>query len=296
MSKDQSNTTQANRVSFISIAINTLLTVFKVIAGFLANSAAMISDGIHSASDILSTVAVIAGINMSAKESDKGHQYGHERIEAVVSMLLAIILFVTGLYVGYSAVVKIITGSYIDGELPGTLALIAAIVSIIIKEAMYQWTKIIAKRINSTALMADAWHHRSDALSSIGAFVGIFAARAGYPIGDPIASLVICAFIVKAAWDIFYDAVNRLIDRACDEETIQKMRDVIMNEEGVITIDDLKTRLFGSRVYVDAEIGADKNLSLYDAHAIAQRVHEKIEESFPNVKHIMVHVNPKNVE
>ena len=144
--------------------------------------------------------------------------------------------------------------------------------------------------------MADAWHHRSDALSSIGAFVGIFAARNGYPIGDPIASIVICIFIAKAAWDIFFDAVNRLIDRACDDETIEKMRETIMNEEGVIVIDDLKTRLFGSKIYVDVEIGADADLSLYDAHAIAQRVHEKIEEKFPDVKHIMVHVNPKNIK
>ena len=294
--KNLSKTAQANRVSVLSIAGNMVLTVFKLIVGFVSNSAAMISDAIHSASDVLSTVAVIAGINISAKESDQGHQYGHERIEAVVSMLLAIILFSTGIYIGYCGIVKIFTGEYTSDVMPGTLALVAAVISIITKEAMYQWTKIVAKRIKSTALMADAWHHRSDALSSIGAFVGIFAARNGYPIGDPIASIVICIFIAKAAWDIFFDAVNRLIDRACDEETIEKIRTTIMNEEGVIVIDDLKTRLFGSKIYVDVEIGADGNLSLYDAHAIAQRVHEKIEEQFADVKHIMVHVNPKNIK
>ena len=294
--KNLSETAQANRVSVLSIAVNIVLTVFKLIAGFVSNSAAMISDAIHSASDVLSTVAVIAGINISAKESDNGHQYGHERIEAIVSMLLAIILFATGIYIGYSGIVKIFTGEYASDVLPGTLALIASVISIITKEAMYQWTKIVAKRIKSTALMADAWHHRSDSLSSIGAFVGIFAARNGYPIGDPIASIVICIFIAKAAWDIFFDAVNRLIDRACDDETIEKMRETIMNEEGVIVIDDLKTRLFGSKIYVDVEIGADGDLSLYDAHAIAQRVHEKIEEKFSDVKHIMVHVNPKNIK
>ena len=275
--KNLTKTAQANRVSVLSIAGNIVLTVFKLIVGFVSNSAAMLSDAIHSASDILSTIAVIAGINISARESDKGHQYGHERIEAVVSMLLAIILFATGIYIGYCGFVKIFTGEYTSDAMPGTLALVSAVIYIITKEAMYQWTKIVSKRIKSTALMADAWHHRSDALSSIGAFVGIFAARNGYPIGDPIASIVICIFIAKAAWDIFFDAVNRLIDLSCDDETIEKIRTTIMNEEGVIVIDDLKTRLFGSKIYVDVEIGADENLSLYDAHAIAQRVHEKIE-------------------
>lgn len=293
--KKLSDTAQANRVSAISIIGNILLTIFKLIAGIVAKSSAMISDAFHSASDILSTIAVIAGINISAKDSDEGHQYGHERVEAVVSMILAIILFITGVYIGYEAIVKIVTNTYAADSMPGSLALVAAIASIVVKEAMFWWTKIVAKRINSTALMADAWHHRSDALSSIGAFVGIYVSRLGYPIGDPIASVVICLFIAKAAWNIFYDAVNRLIDRSCDEETIKKMHALIMKTEGVITIDDLKTRLFGSKIYVDVEIGADGNLSLYEAHDIAQRIHEDIETQFPSVKHIMVHVNPKSI-
>ena len=293
--KKISDRADANRISVISIIGNILLTIFKLIAGFMANSGAMISDAIHSASDILSTVAVIAGINIAAKDSDEGHQYGHERVEAIVSMILAIILFATGVYIGYEAVLKIITNTYSSGAMPGKLALVAAVVSIAVKEGMYQWTKIVAKRINSTALMADAWHHRSDALSSIGAFVGIYASRVGYPVGDPIASAMICLFIVKAAWDIFYDAVNRLIDRACDEETTEKIYSLIINTDGVITVDDLKTRLFGSKIYVDVEIGADGRLSLYEAHDIAQRVHEDIEAEFSDVKHIMVHVNPKTV-
>ena len=293
--KNKTETASANRISIISIVGNALLTIFKLVAGIVAHSSAMISDAIHSASDILSTVAVIAGINIAAKESDEGHQYGHERVEAVVAVILAIILFATGAYIGYEALAKIITKTYSDASMPGKLALVAAVVSIVVKEAMYQATRVVAKRINSTALMADAWHHRSDALSSIGAFVGIYLSRMGYPVGDQIASLVICVFIAKAAWDIFYDAVNRLVDRSCDEETIQKMYDLIINTEGVIVVDDLKTRLFGSKIYVDVEIGADGNLSLYEAHDIAQRIHEDIEEKFSDVKHIMVHVNPKTV-
>lgn len=140
--------------------------------------------------------------------------------------------------------------------------------------------------------MADAWHHRSDALSSVGAFIGILGARMGYPILDPIASVVICIFIGKAAYDIFKDAVDKMVDKSCDEKTIQKMRELIASQAGVENIDLLQTRLFGAKIYVDIEIAADKTLSLENAHEIAQRVHDAIEKNFPLVKHCMVHVNP----
>ena len=140
--------------------------------------------------------------------------------------------------------------------------------------------------------MADAWHHRSDALSSVGAFIGILGARMGYPILDPIASVVICIFIGKAAYDIFKDAVDKMVDKSCDEKTIQKMREVIASQTGVENIDLLQTRLFGAKIYVDIEIAADKTLSLENAHEIAQRVHDAVEKNFPLVKQCMVHVNP----
>lgn len=285
----------ANRVSVISIAVNMALSVFKLIAGLIAHSSAMVSDAVHSASDVVSTIAVIAGVNISARESDSGHQYGHERMEAIFSILLSVLLFATGLGIGYGAVMKIIGGNYGELQAPGRLALVAAVISIAVKEWMFHFTKRAAKKINSTALMADAWHHRSDALSSIGSFAGILGARLGLPICDPIAGGMICIFIAKAAWDIFYDATNQLVDKSCDESVCSELRELVEKQEGVVSVDDLKTRLFGSKVYVDVEIGADGNLTLYKAHDIAQRVHDNIEQSFPNVKHCMVHVNPKNI-
>ncbi|MCI5604983.1 MAG: cation diffusion facilitator family transporter [Clostridia bacterium] len=285
----------ANRVSVISIAVNMALSVFKLIAGLIAHSSAMVSDAVHSASDVVSTIAVIAGVNISARESDSGHQYGHERMEAIFSILLSVLLFATGLGIGYGAVMKIIGGNYGELQAPGRLALVAAVISIAVKEWMFHFTKRAAKKINSTALMADAWHHRSDALSSIGSFAGILGARLGLPICDPIAGGIICIFIAKAAWDIFYDATNQLVDKSCDESVCSELRELVEKQEGVVSVDDLKTRLFGSKVYVDVEIGADGNLTLYKAHDIAQRVHDNIEQSFPNVKHCMVHVNPKNI-
>lgn len=280
------------RVSFNSAMVNIVLSVFKIVAGIVAHSGAMISDGIHSASDVLSTIVVVIGYRLAGKESDENHQYGHERIECVAALLLAMILCVTGIAVGWSGVQKILGRESMALETPGLLALIAAISSIIIKEGMYWYTRAAAKKVNSGALMADAWHHRSDALSSIGSMIGILGARMGYPICDPIASVVICGFIVKVSVDIFKDAIDKMMDTACDKETIERMRKVILSEAGVHGIDCLQTRLFGARIYVDVEIAVDGELRLKEAHGIAERVHHAIEQNFDEVKHCMVHVNP----
>lgn len=283
----------AMRVSGVSILVNLALSLFKLLAGALAHSGAMISDGVHSASDVMSTVIVIIGVRLSGKKSDREHQYGHERLECVSSILLAGLLLLTGIGIGVSGVCKIAAGTAGEDLLvPGTLALLAAIISLVVKEWMFWYTRAAAKKINSGALMADAWHHRSDALSSVGAFVGILGARLGYPILDPIASVVICLFIAKAALDIFKDAVDKMVDHSCDEETVSRMKKVILTISGVDDIDDIRTRLFGSKIYVDIEIAADGNLPLKDAHAIAERVHHTMETTFPDVKHCMVHVNP----
>ncbi len=283
---------EANKVSVITIAVNLVLSLFKLFAGIFARSSALISDAVHSASDVLSTFAVIAGVNIASRTSDKGHQYGHERIEDIFSIMLAVILFATGIGIGVSGIRAIIGGDYSHMAVPGTLALVAAAVSIIVKEAMYHYTMHTAKKINSTALKADAWHHRSDAFSSIGSLAGVIGAKMGIPVCDPIASVIICVFIIKAAWDIFYSATNEVIDRAADDETCAALRKEIMSVDGVLGIDDLKTRLFGSKIYVDVEIAADGSQTLFEAHAIAQNVHDKLEREFPKIKHIMVHINP----
>ncbi len=282
----------AMRVSRVSIIANLALTLFKLFAGALAHSGAMISDAIHSASDVFSTIVVIIGVRISNKASDKEHPYGHERLECVAAIVLATILAVTGLGIGYSAAAKIAGGDRLQLVVPGLLALIAAVVSIAVKEAMYRYTKVYAKKIDSGALMADAWHHRSDALSSVGALIGIAGARLGFPILDPIASLVICIFIEKAAYDIFMDAVDKMVDKACDDEEEAEMAACALAQEGVLGIDLLHTRVFANKIYVDIEISVDGEMKLRNAHGIAERVHDAIEKDFPKVKHIMVHVNP----
>lgn len=282
----------ATNVSYVSIAANVVLSAFKLLAGIVAHSGAMISDAVHSASDVFSTIVVIIGIRISSKQSDKEHPYGHERMECVAAIVLATILAVTGLGIGYSAVGKILSGDYANLEVPGAMALIAALISIAVKEAMYWYTRYNAKKIDSSALMADAWHHRSDALSSVGALAGIAGARLGYPICDAAASLCICFFIAKAAYDIFRDAVDKMVDKACDEATENELKNCALAQEGVLGVDLLRTRVFGNKIYVDIEIRADGDGSLREAHGIAERVHDSIEGNFARVKHIMVHVNP----
>ena len=288
--KKKDNKKIAMHVSSVSMAVNILLSIFKITAGFIAKSSAMISDGVHSASDIVSTVIVMIGIKISSKESDREHQYGHERMECVAAIILSGILFATGIGIGISGIKKISLSKEIIP--PGAIALTAAVISVAIKELMYRYTIYNAKKINSSALKADAWHHRSDALSSIGSFIGILGARHGFPILDPIAAIVICIFILKAAIEIFLEAIDKMTDRACDDETIKKISEIISSQKGVLGIDSLKTRMFGDKIYVDTEISADGHIPLNEAHSIAENVHDKIEDKIPNVKHCMVHVNP----
>ncbi len=284
----------AARVSAVSITGNILLAAIKFLAGILAGSGAMVSDAVHSLSDVFSTVVVIIGIKLSARDSDKEHPYGHERLECVAAILLAALLLLTGLAIGGVALGKILSGDYSHLAVPGRLALAAALLSIVSKEAMYWYTKINAKRIDSGALMADAWHHRSDALSSVGALIGIAGARLGFPVLDPIASMVICIFIAKAAYDIFMDAIGKMVDQSCDEDTEAALLRCALAQNGVLGVDMLHTRMFGNKIYVDIEIQADGEKRLREAHEIAEQVHSSIEQNFPRVKHIMVHVNPAN--
>ena len=274
------------QVSTVGIVCNAALTVFKLVAGIVAHSSAIVADAVHSASDILGSLIVMIGAVFSNKAADASHPYGHEKLECIASILLGNILVLVGAAIGYTGITKIIHGETLAA--PGMLALIAAVVSIVVKEALYWYTIAAAKRIRSVSLKAEAWHHRSDALSSI----GVLGARLGLPILDPIASIVICLFIFKVAFGIFRESIDRLVDRAADTDTVAAMRRTMLRTPGVVRVDDLKTRLFGSRTYVDAEIAVDGALPLRDAHAIAERVHHELEHDFPDVKHCTVHVNP----
>jgi cation diffusion facilitator family transporter len=286
----EKNQKMVMRVALHTLIINCALFAFKLFAGIFGRSAAMISDAVHSLSDAVTTVVVMVGVKMAARKSDKDHHYGHERMECVTAIVLAVVLIAVGIMIGWEGVQRIMSPE--DIPVPGFIALIGALASIAAKEGMYWYTAITAKKAGSGALMADAWHHRSDGLSSIGSFAGILGARLGWPILDPAACLIICAFIVKVGVDIFLDAVGKMTDRACGEETEDALRAVVLQHTAVMGIDLLRTRIFGEKVFMDVEIVVDGSVSLREAHCVAEEVHDAIEAEFPQVKHCMVHINP----
>lgn len=290
------NEMQANamikRVSVVTVLGNVVLTVFKLFAGVIGRSGAMVSDAIHSLSDVFTTLIAYLGVRLSQKPADKEHPYGHERFECVASLLLGLILLVTGLGIGKVGVTNILAGHYGDLTPPGVIALVAALVSIGMKEGMFWYTRYYAKLLNSPAFMADAWHHRSDAFSSVGSLIGVGGAMLGWPVLDSVASVVICLFILKVAYDILKDALSKMLDTSRGEEYDAKLRDYVLAQPDVLGVALLQSRTFGSRVYIDLVIQVDGELTLRDAHAIAERVHAAVERDFPDIKHIMIHVDP----
>lgn len=279
------------KLSGVGIIGNVLLSTFKLVAGILGSSGAMISDAVHSLSDVFATFIAYIGVVLSKRPEDEDHPYGHERFECVAALILGLILAGTGLGIGYSGIEKLVSGEELP--VPTILPLIAAVVSIAVKEGMFRYTMYYAKKLDSSAFKADAWHHRSDALSSVGSFIGIGLAKLGFPFMDPIASIIICLFILKAAFDIFMDALNKMLDTSGGNELEGRLKSFVSEQPGVRGIDLLHTRRFGNRLYVDLEIAVKRDISLIDAHAIAESVHSSIEQSFPEVKHVMIHVNPE---
>ena len=280
------------KLSLVGIIGNVFLSAFKFIAGIMGNSSAMVSDAVHSLSDVFATFIAFLGVRFGRREADASHPYGHERIESLAAIVLGLILLVTGIGIGWVGIEKILAGNYESLPIPGMIALVAAIVSIAVKEAMFWYTRHWARVIRSSAFEADAWHHRSDAMSSIGALIGVGGSMLGYPVLDPIASVVICLFILKQGISIIYDALKKMLDTSCGEQFEKEICQLVDAESQVECIDMLRTRMFGDKVYIDMEIAIDGSMQLTDAHAIAERVHDDIEHAFPEVKHVMIHVNP----
>lgn len=278
-------------LSLTSITGNVFLSGFKMAAGIAGHSGAMISDAVHSLSDVVTTFIAFFGVRISGKPADEAHPYGHDRLECVASLALGEILLITGIGIGKAGVVRIFSENDKDTVLPGAVALAAAVVSIVMKEAMYWYTRYYAGLINSAAFMADAWHHRSDALSSAGSLAGIGGAMLGFPVLDSVAAVVICLFILKTSKDIIWDAVRKMLDTSCGAEYEKKLLDYITVREEVC-VDLLNSRMFGNRVYVDLEIELDGSRPLRETHAVAERIHTNVERDFPEIKHIMIHVNP----
>jgi cation diffusion facilitator family transporter len=282
----------AMRTARNSIFVNAALIIFKFFAGIVANSTAMTADAVHSLTDLLGTCVAMVGIKLGARAADDDHPYGHERFESVATLVLAAMIFVVGALIGWAGVSTVIAGNFDDILVPGILALAAAVVSLVVKESLYWYVRAAAKKIDSPALMADAKHSRVDALTSIGSFVGILGAMLGIPVMDALAAIFISLFIIKTAFEISSDALGRMTDRACEDEIVDAMRQTILAQNEVEEIQELRTRIFGNRIYVDVDIIVRADATLEEAHNTSHAVHDAIEREFPKVKHCMVHVEP----
>ena len=283
---------ESNKVTKQAIAWNILLTIIKIVAGVLGKSSAMIADGLHSASDIISSVGVLLGNYISATPVDKEHNYGHEKAETLVSFLLSILLIVVSGSIGIKAVKSL--GNIGEIAIPTVLPLVVAIISILIKEYQYRITIKIAKKINSPALKADAWHHRSDALSSVAAFVGIGGAMLGFKVFDPIASIVVAIFVAKVGIEILVGSTNELMDVSIDLEQEEQIKEIAKNTEGVRNLGEIRSRKHGAMAYVDLVICVDGDLTVREGHDRANQLEKDIIREMEFVKGITVHVEPCN--
>ncbi len=276
--------------------VNFILTVAKIIAGLVGHSTAMIADGIHSLSDLVTDVIVVVFIKVSGKDKDRTHHYGHGKFETFATMLISFALIVVGfgiLFTGASKIVDSLKGQLI--EQPGYIALYAALLSVVFKEALFWYTKIEGEKLNSQAMIANAWHHRSDAFSSVGTALGISGAILlgdRWRILDPIAGVVVSFFILKVAWDIAKPSIDELLDSSLPESTEKELHDIIASTHGVKFFHNLRTRRIGDVISVEVHIKVDKNMSVELSHQIATAIEIAIRGKFGERSHVIVHVEP----
>jgi len=280
--------------TIFTIIANTFLAVIKLVGGILGNSSVLITDAINSISDIATNLVVFVSAKFSKKEKDEDHPYGHDKFDSMVSIFLGVALIITAFEVGKSAFVKLygVLFENLVISVPAWYTIAIVGVTLVVKEFLYRKTKVDAKKANSQALLAQAWDHRSDTLTSIGALIGILGAMFNLGFLDPVASIFILFFILKLGYKIVKTGVSQVVDASADDEQIKKIRKIVLSTKDVISIDEIKTRLFGVKYYVDLEISLDKNLSLQEAHHIAEKIHDDVEDSLSDVIHCMIHVNP----
>ncbi len=284
------------RVTIIGSIVNLLLLIFKFIAGFAGHSSAMIADAVHSLSDFFSDIVVIVMVRLSAKPEDKDHDYGHGKYETLASLIVGLMLAIVGLGIFYNGVSTTI--AFFNGESigqPTWIALIAAIVSIFAKEGIYRYTIYKERAIHSSALIANAWHHRSDALTSVAALVGIGGAMilgSKWAVLDPIAAAVVSIFIIKAAYDLIKPNLNELLEKALSEEQKQGISKIVLDTPGVVGMHRLRTRRVGNNLAIELHIKMDGNMSLRQAHEIATEVEKRLKQAYGNDIHTGIHMEP----
>jgi len=296
MSNSNSRLEQINKVTIIGFFINLFLATGKIIAGIAGKSGAMFADGIHSLSDFVTDIIVLVFVKFSSKDLDRDHKYGHGKFETFATMLISFALLIVGLGIFWSGIKKVI--SSIHGEIidqPGIIALIAALVSVAFKEGLFWYTIKTGKGVDSQAVIANAWHHRSDAFSSIGTALGISGAiflGEKWRILDPIAGIVVSFFIVKVAWELAKPSIKELLESALPEETENEISELIKHVQGVENFHKLKTRKIGNTYAIEAHVRVDKDLSVEASHNIASEIEKLLRDKFGIQTHIGIHIEP----
>ena len=285
------------RVTLVGSVINVVLLLFKFVAGIIGHSAAMLADAVHSLSDFVTDVIVLVFIRISGKPQDKSHDYGHGKYETLAMTLIGVALLLVALGILNSGAMKI--KLWLDGEqleAPGTIALWAALLSVVLKEGVYRYSMIKARQLNSPAVEANAWHHRSDALSSVGTAIGIGGAiflGQRWTVLDPIASLVVGAFIVKVAVDLLHRGIDDLMEHSLPEDVEEEILRIVGELKGVVDPHDLRTRKIGNHYAIELHILMDGDITLREAHNKASEVEDLLRARYGEHTHVAVHVEPK---
>lgn len=286
---DKAKIALGKKTSNVALIVNVSLMLLKAAAGFLANSTAIIADAFNSGTDIFATIVVFSGLRIAYLPPDEKHHYGHAKAESVVSKIVSIIIMITGITIGWSAVRQVISGEY---ETPGFLAVIISFVSIIIKYLLYRYTNRMGKLIGSSSLLADSFNHRSDILASTSVLVGVAGARFGFPILDPFAGIIVSIVILKTGISIYMNAVEELMDTAPDALIIDDIMKNILLTEGVLMVQDIKARKHGSKLLIDLKICVDSELTVEEGHEIASEAKRTLMSNIKNIQDVMIHVNP----
>ena len=284
------------KVTLVGGVVNVALLIFKFVAGIVGHSAAMVADAVHSLSDLATDVIVLIFVHISSKPQDKSHDYGHGKYETLAMTLIGVALMAVAIGIIYNGAMKI--SAWLGGEqleAPGMLALWAALLSVLLKEGVYQYSMVKARKLDSQVLAANAWHHRSDALSSIGTAIGIGGAiflGQRWTVLDPLASLVVGAFIVKVALELLRDGVSDLMEHSLPDDVEEEMLRMVGKVPGVACPHDLRTRKIGNHYAIELHILMDGNMSLRDAHNKASEVEDLLRARYGQDTHVAVHVEP----
>ncbi len=278
----------SQKASGVTMVVNGLLALIKGVFGVLFNSSALIADAFHSLSDILSSGIVFLGLYFAQKPADDSHHYGHGKLEAVASKVVALLLIVTAIALGYNAVNLFFSSP----QVPGSGALIGAVLSIMIKELLYRYNMRMSVKFNSSALKADAWHNRSDAITSVAALIGIGGAQIGFPVLDPLGALVVSFLILKVGIDIYLNSIKELIDTAPTPHLIKEIERIIFETEGIENVHDIKARHHGSDIFVDIKVCVKGDRTVAEGHHYAGVAKHQVLRDLPEIKNVLIHVNP----